>query len=92
MKRRTFVKNIAALFALANPFTFIKAFTMNKTNIRKFGKTFDYLKDPDLRTKEIGDQLIRVNNADVSGASFQKVVWRNIEFVNCDFQSGYDIK
>ena len=92
MKRRTFIKNIGALFALDNPFTFIKAFTMSKTNIRKFGKTFDYLQNPDLRTKEIGEQLMRVNNADISGASFQKIVWRNIEFVNCDFQSGYDIK
>ncbi|CAN5879630.1 hypothetical protein BH11PSE13_BH11PSE13_14210 [soil metagenome] len=44
---------------------------LEKQNIRAFGKTFAYLKDPGLRAKEIGDVLLTVNNAEFSGVSFQ---------------------
>ena len=58
---------------------------MNKRNIREFGKTFDYLKDPSLRLKETGDTLLIVENAEFSGEKFEGMEWRNIRFVNCIF-------
>ncbi|AMO94078.1 pentapeptide repeats family protein [Collimonas fungivorans] len=64
---------------------------MNKQNIRTFGKTFDYLKDPMLRQKEVGDVLLTVQNAEFSGEKFEGMEWRNIRFINCDFAGAYEI-
>lgn len=64
---------------------------MNKQNIRTFGKTFDYLKDPALRQKETGDTLLTIQNAEFSGEKFEGMEWNNIRFVNCDFAGAYEI-
>ena len=64
---------------------------MSKQNIRTFGKTFDYLKDPALRQKETGDALLTVQNAEFSGEKFEGMEWRNIRFINCDFAGAYEI-
>lgn len=63
-----------------------------KKNIKDFGKTFDYLSDPALRKKVIGDAQLVVEGAEFSGVKFQGQEWRNIKFVNCDFVGAYDIK
>ena len=64
---------------------------MKKRNIRTFGKTFDFLKNPELRQKETGDVLLVVENAEFSGEQFEKMAWKNILFKNCDFVGGYEI-
>ena len=64
---------------------------MGKKNIREFGKTFTYLKDPQLRQKEAGDALLTVDGAEFSGERFEGMEWRNIVFKNCDFVGGYEI-
>lgn len=65
---------------------------LGKQNIREFGKTFAYLKNPTLRAKETGDVLLTINNAEFSGVSFQGLTWKDIRFVNCDFLGTYEIK
>ncbi|PBI95020.1 hypothetical protein BKP43_08200 [Variovorax boronicumulans] len=64
----------------------------SKKNIREFGKIFQYLKDPELRKKEIGDALLTIEGAEISGESFQYVDWSHILFKNCDFVGAYQIK
>ena len=64
----------------------------SKRNIKSFGATYQYLKDPDLRRKEAGDALLAVDSAEISGVSFQALSWRKIKFTNCDFVGGYEIK
>ncbi|QOF76420.1 hypothetical protein [Variovorax sp. 38R] len=64
----------------------------SKKNIREFGKIFQYLKDPELRKKEVGDALLTVEGAEISGESFQYVDWSHILFRNCDFVGAYQIK
>lgn len=64
----------------------------SKKNIREFGKIFQYLKDPELRKKEIGDALLTIEGAEISGESFQYVDWNHILFKNCDFVGAYQIK
>jgi len=63
-----------------------------KKNIKDFGKTFDYLSDPALRKRDMGDAQLVVEGAEFSGVKFQGQEWRNIKFVNCDFVGVYDIK
>lgn len=63
-----------------------------KKPIGEFGKTFDYLQNPELRQKENGDALITINNALFGSAEFRALTWRNIRFVDCDFASSYAIK
>ena len=64
----------------------------SRKNIREFGKIFQYLKDPELRKKEIGDALLTIEGAEISGESFQYVDWSHIQFKNCDFVGAYQIK
>ncbi|AMP04637.1 hypothetical protein [Collimonas pratensis] len=64
----------------------------SKKPIGEFGKTFDYLQNPELRQKENGDALITINNALFGSAEFHALTWRNIRFVDCDFASSYAIK
>ncbi|BEP69657.1 hypothetical protein GmRootV35_41710 [Variovorax sp. V35] len=64
----------------------------SKKNIREFGKIFQYLKDPELRKKEVGDALLTIEDAEISGESFQYVDWNHILFKNCDFVGAYQIK
>ena len=63
-----------------------------KKDIHTFGKIFDYLKDPVIRTTEIGDALLIIQNAEFSGEKFEDMEWRNIRFINCNFTSLYAIK
>lgn len=62
-----------------------------KSGIRNFGKTFAYLKDPEVRQRETGDAPLTVEGALFSGDSFEDIEWRNIDFVNCDFIGAYEI-
>ena len=66
--------------------------TTSKKHISQFGKTFDYLKNAELRDKEKGDALITVDGATVAGNGFQYVEWRNMVFKNCDFVGAYEVK
>ena len=86
MKRRTFLTKTSGLLGLP----LLNGLSM-KRNIKHFGKTFEYLKNPDLRTKETGDALLTVEGAEISGTTFSRLVWRNIRFINCDFVGGYEI-
>lgn len=61
---------------------------VGKRNIREFGKVFAYLKDPALRSKEVGDAVLTVEGAEFSGERFEGMEWRNIVFKNCDFIGG----
>ena len=63
-----------------------------KRNIKGFGKTYHYLQDPALRTKETGDALLSIEGAEFSGVNFQYLIWKNIRFVNCDFAGAYETK
>ncbi|RQO63754.1 hypothetical protein DBV14_02515 [Variovorax sp. KBW07] len=65
--------------------------TTNK-NIRDFGKIFDYLKDPELRKKEVGNAKLTVEGAVFSGEKFEDVEWHDIHFKNCDFVGAYELK
>ncbi len=67
-------------------------FMDNKKSISQYGKVFEYLKDPDLRVKEMGEQVMEVKGALVSGVPFREVAWRNIRFVECDFTGSYEMK
>jgi uncharacterized protein YjbI with pentapeptide repeats len=64
----------------------------SKKNIKDFGKTFDYLLDPELRAKEAGDALLVVKGALFSGTEFRDQTWRNVKFVDCEFSGAYEIK
>lgn len=63
-----------------------------KPNIRTFGKTFAYLKDPELRRKETNDAPLVVKQALFSGETFDTQVWKNVRFVGCDFAGAYEVK
>lgn len=63
----------------------------NRKNIREFGKTFFYLKNPEARSKETGDSLLTIDGAEISGEEFKRLDWRNIIFRNCDFVGSYQI-
>src|ERR1700712_2781461 len=54
---------------------------LGKRNIRQFGKTFAYLKDPELRRKETNDAPLVVEKALFSGETFDTQVWKNVRFV-----------
>lgn len=64
---------------------------MSKKPINEFGKVFDYLLKPDLRTQETQDSPIVIEDASFAAASFRDLVWRNIRFVNCDFSGEYRV-
>ncbi|MDM0120863.1 hypothetical protein [Variovorax arabinosiphilus] len=63
-----------------------------KKNIKTFGKLFDYLLDPQLREKGMGDALLTCEGAEIGGTIFRGLIWRNIRFVDCDFVGAYEIK
>ncbi|MBO9644803.1 MAG: hypothetical protein J7603_16960 [Pseudacidovorax sp.] len=65
--------------------------TMRKKNIKQFGKTFDYLKNPDLRKKEIGKSILLVEGAAFFGEKFEGIDWENIIFRDCEFNGAYEI-
>ena len=88
MSRRRFL-NLAA-FGIAG--VLYGCNMSSKKNIRSFGKTFAYLQDPALRTKETGDALLVVENAEFSGTRFDDVTWRNVTFRHCNFVGAYEIK
>ena len=90
MKRRKILQ-LSGLAAGA-PFLHQFGYTMSlKRNIKAFGKTYQYLKDPELRQKEIGNATLTVDDAEFSGEKFEGMEWRNIVFKNCDFVGGYEI-
>ncbi len=63
-----------------------------KKNVRSFGKTFAYLNDPLLRTRESGDIPLVVEGAEFSGAHFDGIDWKKIAFRNCDFVGAYEVR
>ncbi len=67
-------------------------FMDNKKSISQYGKVFEYLKDPDLRVKEMGEQLMEVKGALVSGVQFKGIEWKEIRFIDCDFTGSYELK
>jgi len=88
--RRTLL--VALPFGAAQALLPLPSYSMKiKPSIRHFGKALSYLKDPALRSKEIGDAHLKVEGALISGELFEDIEWRNISFVNCDFLGGYEI-
>ena len=67
-------------------------FMDNKKSISQYGKVFEYLKDPDLRVKEMGEQVMEVKGALVSGVQFKGIEWKEIRFIDCDFTGSYELK
>ena len=63
----------------------------DKTHISKYGKVFDYLKDPALRAKEAGEQTMEVKGALISGVPFKGMEWKGIRFIGCDFTGAYEL-
>lgn len=64
---------------------------MGQAHIRTFGKAFNYLKDPELRKKEMGDATLTVEGAEFSNERFDGMEWRDLLFKNCNFTGAYDI-
>ncbi|SEJ93957.1 hypothetical protein SAMN05444746_10545 [Variovorax sp. OK212] len=65
---------------------------MVKNNVRTLGKKFDYLQDPELRTREAGDAPLEIRGVVLSGTVFDGLLWRNLKFIDCDFVGAYEIK
>jgi uncharacterized protein YjbI with pentapeptide repeats len=89
MRRRGFLGGVATMAGGA--FSYAES-SMNKTNIKSFGKIYSHLQDPALRTKDIGDSMLVIDGAEFSGVNFADLIWRNLRFVNCDFIGAYEIK
>ncbi|MDR3159588.1 MAG: hypothetical protein LBU11_11440, partial [Zoogloeaceae bacterium] len=86
--RRRLLVSLATLpFLSSTP----PACAFGKKSIRDFGKTYDYLKDAELRLKEVNRQRIVIKNADFSGEDFKDVSWGYFDFIDCDFKSSYNI-
>jgi uncharacterized protein YjbI with pentapeptide repeats len=93
MRRRCLIQALAGSIPSTSLALLLTGCNMNtKANIKSFGKTFQYLDDPDVRRKETGDALLTVKGALFSGVNFQGQTWRNVKFVDCDFAGGYEIK
>jgi uncharacterized protein YjbI with pentapeptide repeats len=91
MHRRHFLSFIGSM--TTSTLTTLTGCNMSrKRNIKSFGKTYGYLQDPARRTRETGDALLTIENAEFSGVDFQGQTWRNVKFVDCDFAGGYEIK
>lgn len=91
MNRRSLLTSTLSLF---NSVALIPLFGCNMTtrNIRSFGKKFTYLKDPEHRTREIGDAPLLIEKAMFSGEQFDDQIWKNIRFVDCEFSGAYEIR
>ncbi|WP_295381185.1 hypothetical protein [uncultured Pseudacidovorax sp.] len=63
-----------------------------KTNIRYLEKTFNYLANPDLRQRELSNNVLVIRDAEISGVNFIDLSWTNLHFINCDFIGAYQIK
>jgi uncharacterized protein YjbI with pentapeptide repeats len=59
-------------------------------NIQDFGKIYTYLWNAKLRIEETGKQRIVIKDADFH-LKFKHVSWGYFDFVDCDFESNYDI-
>lgn len=89
MKRRSFIKKYALILWGTNH----KGYAMNqKTNIRYLEKTFNYLANPDLRQRELSNNVLVIRDAEISGVNFIDLSWTNLHFINCDFIGAYQIK
>jgi hypothetical protein len=64
---------------------------MNRRPIKDFGRTYDYLKDVDLRLKEIGKKRITIENAEFAGEELINTYWGFYDFVNCHFAATHNI-
>ncbi len=91
MQRRHLVTSLAGL-SIAPSTSLLTSCRIMKKDIRKFGKMFEYLKDDVARTRETGDALMVVEGASFGGSAFHKQVWRNLKFVDCSFEGGYQIR
>ena len=90
MLRRQF---LTLSIALASQNLLTGCYNMSqKKHITQFGKAFDYLKDPAFRAAEIGDQQLTIKDAFIVDIGFKDLIWKNIQFVNCNFEGGYQIK
>jgi hypothetical protein len=65
---------------------------MNRRPINSFGRTYDYLKDVDLRLKEIDKKRITIENAEFAGEEFINGYWGYCDFVNCHFPASHNIQ
>lgn len=89
MKRRSFIRKNALLLWVTNH----KGYAMSKkTNIRNIEKSFNYLDNPDWRKRELGDDVLVIRDAEISGINFIDLSWSNLHFINCDFFGIYQIK
>ncbi|MDR1849969.1 MAG: hypothetical protein LBQ75_08010, partial [Zoogloeaceae bacterium] len=61
-----------------------------KQRARDLGKIYEYLQDVSLRIKETGSQRITIKNVIFSYEEFNDE-WENFDFVDCDFNVGYNI-
>lgn len=89
MRRRLFLELISLVFLDSD--NNASAMTVKK-NIQEIGRVTDYLKDSELRKREIGDQTLVVTDATISGINFSNVKWCKLHFINCDFIGSYEIK
>jgi hypothetical protein len=65
---------------------------MTRKPIREFGRTYDYLKDVDLRLKEIDKKRVTIEDAEFSGEDFINGYWGYYDFVNCHFPASHNIQ
>jgi hypothetical protein len=91
MTRRHFLQAIC-LPLLNTPIAGCTFMTDDKTPISKYGRSFDYLKAPALHAKEVGERMLEVKGALISGVPFKGIWWKNIRFIECDFTGAYEIK
>jgi len=90
MLRRRFLSH--SILLLGEHFLVGCSNAAKKTHISQLGKSFEYLQNPELRSQEIGQQRLIIKNAFIADVTFSKIKWENIQFVNCDFAGGYQIK
>jgi uncharacterized protein YjbI with pentapeptide repeats len=90
--RRQALATLAITGAIAAAPKLTHAWSMKKRPINSFGRTYDYLKDVDLRLKEIGKKRVTIEDADFSGEEFINVTWRDYDFINCHFSATHNIQ
>ncbi len=63
-----------------------------KKNIKQEEKILGYLKNPELRKRELGNQILTIKNIRINGIKFTDLSWNDLHFINCDFVGAYEIE
>jgi hypothetical protein len=97
MKRKATRRQALATLAItsavaAAPKLALAGWNMTRKPIRSFGRIYDYLKDGQLRLKEMDRKRITIEDAEFNGEEFINVAWGYCDFVNCHFPASHNIQ